>query len=120
MPTQQSYSEAPSDQDSPAPEIVIGVCPSCQKAVKHTPDQLLRSRGDMTLAYGPCLFCHIPVFTLMVGKGVVHTSVGVSTDLTQSEIEKFWSVSPINESDVLSLHELLGGIRSTQHFTHKG
>jgi hypothetical protein len=56
----------------------------------------------------------------MVGRGVVHTSVGVSTDLTQPEIEKFWSARALSENDMLALHELLSTPRSTNYFTHKG
>ena len=121
MPTQSPFIDptANQGQDPQNPEVIIGVCPACQQAVKHTADQMLRSRGDMTLAYGPCMTCHTPVFTLMVGRGVVHTSVGVSTDLTQPEIEKFWSSHVLSENDVLSLHELLRSNCSTKYFTHK-
>lgn len=119
MSTELPFAESPSGQESQRPELIIGVCPACQQAVKHTADQLLRSRGDMSLAYGACHSCHTPVFTLMVGRGVVHTSVGVSTDLTQPEIEKFWSSQAVNEGDVLSLHELLSDDCSTKYFTHK-
>jgi hypothetical protein len=120
MPTQSPFVDPSQGQDSQNPEVIIGVCPACQQAVKHTADQMLRSRGDMTLAYGACLSCNTPVFTLMVGRGVVHTSVGVSTDLTQPEIEKFWSARALSENDMLALHELLSTPRSTNYFTHKG
>jgi hypothetical protein len=116
MTAESPFFESTHEPDARDPGGIIGVCPSCQKPVSHRANQTLRSRGEMTLAYGTCLSCHTPIFTLMVGKGLVHTSVDVSTDLQQPEIEKFWSSTAINEDSVLSLHERLSTSRSTQLF----
>ncbi len=117
MTVEDHYSE-PSPSSGEQSEPIVGVCPSCQNTVMHTAEQLLRSRGTMTLAYGLCASCRTPVFTLMVGHGVVHTSVGVCTDLQRAEIEKFWSTSSPTENDILSLHERLNEKQSTRYFTH--
>ena len=95
---------------------VMKQCPVCDTA--YAPEQfvLLSQQGDARLMHATCAHCQYAVLVLVVSTRKGISSVGMITELTASDVERFRDRTPIGETEMFALHTELQ--KHSQTFIH--
>ncbi len=82
-------------------------CPVCNKEYRPAKMLLLNQEEKRTTLHITCEACHTSslVYVSLSPVGVV--SMGVLTDLEQSEAKRFFQTAPLSSEDVLGVHRML-------------
>lgn len=86
----------------------VGSCSVCSTAFEARNAHILVRKPDMSHVYAQCFKCKSSaiVYVLKSGTGFI-TTIGMLTDMTKEDIEKFKKMKPISADDVLELHRAL-------------
>ena len=86
----------------------LGNCSVCGEAFKPRNAHLLSRDPELSHVYTQCSECKSSsiTFVLKSTMGFI-TTIGMLTDMTKSDIERFKGKKPISADDVLELHKSL-------------
>lgn len=87
---------------------VVGDCPVCETTFRSEDVTTVRETEEITLLHASCHKCQSSVMVGIVGPDLgVATSIGMLTDLTKEDIERFSSTDKVSVDDVLDFHKFL-------------
>ncbi len=86
---------------------VLTACPFCNTSYSIRAARVLAQKDDAHVVHIECRQCGGSIVALILAGGVGMQSVGVVTDLTRSEVEKFSQHMTISLDDVLAAHQLV-------------
>lgn len=85
---------------------VLTACPFCSVSYSLRAARVLAQRDDAHLVHIECRNCGGSIVALILG-GAGAQSIGVVTDLTRDEVEKYSTSSSVGADDVVALYDLL-------------
>lgn len=92
------------------PEILrklLSVCPVCGNKYTRWKGKVLDETADAELMYVVCPHCGGAMVALVLAMGPVISSIGLITDLTSTDVDKFKMAEKITEDDLIELHNIL-------------
>lgn len=86
----------------------LGSCSVCEISFQPRSANLISRKDEVTQIYAQCSNCKssVIIFVLKSAMGFV-TTVGMLTDMTKRDLEKFSKTNPITADDILELHKSL-------------
>ena len=86
---------------------IMRECPVCNTAYRAEQVAVLEAAGHNHLVHLTCGACHNALLALVVVSALGMSSIGVMTDLTAEDADRFRLEPPVSEEDVLSFHQVL-------------
>jgi transcription elongation factor Elf1 len=86
---------------------VLTACPFCNTSYSIRAARVLAQKDDGHVIHIECRSCGGSIVALILAGSIGVQSVGVVTDLTRHEVEKFSRDLPVTQDDVLDLYRLL-------------
>lgn len=86
---------------------VLTACPFCNTSYSIRAARVLAQKDDAHVVHIECRQCGGSIVALILAGGVGMQSVGVVTDLTRHEVEKFSHHTTVSPDDVLAVHQLV-------------
>lgn len=86
---------------------VVSKCPICNSRYKDDQARVIEEKGDAHLIHIECQKCLSNVVALVVKAGVGVSSMGMVTDLTAPDVEKFKNNGSVTANDCIEAHNLL-------------
>lgn len=93
---------------------VLTACPFCNTSYSIRAARVLAQKDDGHVVHIECRNCGGSIVALILAGGIGVQSVGVVTDLTREEVEKYSRQSAVKGDDVLAMHELMNGSSALQ------
>jgi hypothetical protein len=89
---------------------VVSSCPLCTGEYASDGIQVLKDECDAQLLHLTCATCKGAMLALVVETHIGLSSIGMLTDLTQSDASRMCDKEPLTEDDVLAVHDVLAHI----------
>lgn len=86
---------------------ILGKCPLCNFENKVLKTKILCDNDESQLLYYKCNQCLNSIIILVMNTGAVISSMGLITDLTESDIIKFVKYNKILDEDIINIHKVL-------------
>ena len=86
---------------------VMRECPVCNTAYRAEQVAVLEADGHNHLVHLTCGACQNALLAMVVVSPLGMSSIGVMTDLTAADADRFRLEPPVSEEDVLSFHQVL-------------
>lgn len=104
------FPNLPGMQGSQAGEMrLVSACPLCRRQYSLDEAYIIEEKKGVYLLHTECKKCGSSIVaTLVVGKRAV-SSMGLVTDLSSDDVEKFRKAPEINCDDVIDMHAMLWG-----------
>ncbi|PKL72736.1 hypothetical protein CVV26_00550 [Candidatus Kuenenbacteria bacterium HGW-Kuenenbacteria-1] len=83
----------------------ISFCPICNEHHKLIEVKILEEKGNKHLIYSKCKKCYSSIVSLVTTDNLGVNSVGLVTDLIESDVLKFKNSSIVNNDDVILVHQ---------------
>jgi hypothetical protein len=94
---------------SPEGLRLISKCPLCAEQYQPFQASIVEEKAEAQLVHIQCRRCESSIVALLVNGQLGLTSVGLITDLTSSDVERFKDASPITEADIFQAFEEFNG-----------
>jgi DNA-directed RNA polymerase subunit RPC12/RpoP len=78
-------------------------CPLCGARYSMQEAQEIEGREDSTMVYIECARCGSSIVALVAMSGVGVVALGLVTDMTQEDVERFRRARPISSDDLLDV-----------------
>ncbi len=88
---------------------VISYCPLCNTHYNPNEAKILEEKEGAHLIHIACGKCKSSIVAVIITGGIGVSSVGLITDLTARDVQRFKQSNPISEDDVLTAYELIQG-----------
>lgn len=98
------------DMDSFQPSDALRAlthCPWCELQFQDLRVYLLAEQNTLQLFHFECAACRMNILAAVLLSGKVITSVGVISDLARLDAQRMIQSRPVQEDDVIQLHQLL-------------
>lgn len=92
---------------SPEGLRLISKCPVCSEQYQPFQANIVEEKADAQLVHIQCRKCQSSIVALIVDGHLGLTSVGLITDLSSQDVERFKDAQPLLEEDVFSAYEEL-------------
>lgn len=93
----------------------LGHCPVCSRKYAAQEAEVLRRSETMLVVHVECTDCGSTVLAAIVtGVMGIVTTIGMLTDLSRQDIDRFWNARVLTSDDVLKAHTYLEG-RARKH-----
>lgn len=92
---------------SPEGLKMISRCPLCSEQYQPFQASIVEEKQDAQLVHITCRKCHSSMVALLVNGQLGLTSIGLITDLSSDDVEKFKDAHPLTEEDVFRAFEEL-------------
>lgn len=86
---------------------LIGKCPVCEYEYKTLRAKILDENEEAQLMYVKCQRCQGSLIVLLLASGPLVSSIGLITDLSMDDVQKFKHGYSIKEEDVIKIHQEL-------------
>lgn len=86
---------------------LISYCPLCESSYNPHEAKVLGEKDDSHLLHIQCGRCLNAIIALVLISSVGVSSVGLVTDLSFDEVNRFKEAQPITTDDVIEVHDLL-------------
>ncbi len=93
---------------SPEGLKLISRCPLCTEQYRPFQASIVEEKEDAQLLHIQCHKCHCNMVALIVSGHMGLTSVGLITDLTSDDVERFKDSPAISQDQVLAAYKLFG------------
>lgn len=94
---------------SPEGLKLISRCPLCSEAYRPFQASIVEEKEEAQLLHIQCHKCHCNMVALIVNGHMGLTSVGLITDLTSDDVERFKDSQAISQDQVLGAYALFTG-----------
>ena len=98
---------------------VLSYCPLCETKQHPMQARILGVEGDHCLVHMTCHKCHNAILALVQNNPSGVNSVGMMTDLSFEDVQKFQAAESVNIDDVLSSHDFFSKIAWRERFVNK-
>jgi len=101
---------APFNQSSPYFDegvTLISYCPLCQSSYNPQEARVLGEKEDSHLLHIQCGNCANAIIALVLISSVGVSSVGLVTDLSYHEVNRFKESAPVSTDEVIDVHNML-------------
>lgn len=86
----------------------LGHCHQCNAPYSSKQAKVIRRGNGVTYLHVDCAECQASILlAMMVGSLGLVTTIGLPTDLTKEDLERFADAPAITHDDVLALHKML-------------
>lgn len=82
-------------------------CPVCAKQYDPKQAKILEERGDAHLVHITCPHCLNSFLAVIVASQLGMSSVGMVTDLNDTDVKRLRAYQPISENELLDFHQYL-------------
>jgi len=86
---------------------VLTACPFCHTSYSIRAARVLAQKDDGHVVHIECRSCGGSIVALILAGGLGIQSVGVVTDLTRGEVEKYSQHQPVSVDDIVDLHRAI-------------
>jgi hypothetical protein len=94
---------------SPEGLKLISRCPLCSDQFQPFQASIVEEKEEAQLVHIQCRKCQSSIVALIVNGQLGMTSVGLITDLTSADVERFKDAHPVTEQFVLDAYQQLRG-----------
>lgn len=94
---------------SPEGLKLISRCPLCSEPYKPFQASIVEEKEEAQLLHIECNKCHSNMVALIVSGHMGLTSVGLITDLTSQDVERFKDAQAISQDQVLDAYQTFKG-----------
>jgi len=92
---------------SPEGLKLLSCCPVCSEEYQPFQASIVEEKADAQLVHIQCRKCQSSIVALIVDGQLGLTSVGLITDLSSEDVERFKDAPPLTEDDVFAAYEEL-------------
>jgi hypothetical protein len=86
-------------------QFFIGHCPMCGLSYGSSSVEIIRKSENATIVHAECDDCRsAAILTVFAGLLGMVTTMGMLTDMTREDVERFWNAREITGDDVLRAH----------------
>ena len=89
---------------------LVSYCPSCHASFTPRQAAVIDQTGSVHLLHMRCNHCLSSLVVLLLATEMGVSSVGVITDLTESDVERFSAAQPVSTDDCLAVHAYCAGL----------
>ncbi len=86
---------------------VLTACPFCDSHYAIRAARVIAQKDDAHVVHIECTQCGGSIVALILANGGGPQSIGIMTDLTKEEVEKFSGGSVVMDDDAVDVHALL-------------
>lgn len=94
---------------SPEGLKLISRCPLCSEAYRPFQASIVEEREEAQLLHIQCHKCQCNMVALIVSGHMGLTSVGLITDLTSEDVERFKDAQPVSRDQVIDAYQSFAG-----------
>lgn len=85
----------------------VSRCPLCNAGYRMEDATTLESTDDATMIYIECARCKSSIVAIVAMSGVGIVSLGMVTDMTREDVERFRASPSMNSNELLEMIQLL-------------